>query len=186
MTSPGTGAVARARAVALGLGVCCGALALAAPPLVACTCDPVPAPPSTETCAPVPGLVASSIRVFRYLGDELVDGSVPPLFFGAQGGSHWGFSLLVAAEGASDCIDASLEAHENSPSGALLGAFSGGVRARIEADGVRTSQIVIFPTFATGRPVVLTARAYGAERTIVLCPDGTACAPDAGLAPDAL
>ena len=173
------------RRAALGLGALGLVLSLGLVPLLGCSCDPAPAPPSTETCAAVPGLVATSVRVFRHGGDELVDGSVPPQFFGAQGGSHWGFDLLVTAEGAGDCVDVSLEAHENSPTGALLGSFEGGVRARLVTGGVRTAQIVILPAFPTGRPVVVTARAYGAVATITLCTDGSSCVPDAGPGRDA-
>lgn len=177
----GGDALARGRTTR-ALGLCCLALSIALAALFGCTCAPPEGPPSTETCSGSPGLVATSVRIFRHGGDELVDGSVPPLFFGAQGGSHWGFDLLVAAEGAGDCVDVSLEARENSATGALVGSFSGGVRARLTPEGVRTAQIVILPAFPTGRPVVVIARAYGAVREVTLCQDGSACtASDAGL-----
>lgn len=174
------------RRAALGLGALGLVLSLGLVPLLGCSCDPAPAPPSTETCAGEAGLVASSVRIFRHGGDELVDGSEPPMFFGAQGGSHWGFDLLVTAEGAGDCVDVTLELHEGSATGPVVGAFSGGVRARLVTGGVRTAQIVIFPSLTFTQPVVAVARAYGAVATVTLCTDGTMdCAPDAGPTADA-
>lgn len=181
--SPGDVSSSEARS-GRALGAACLASSSVLVALYGCTCAPPAGPPTTETCSGSSGLVATSVRIFRHGDAELVDGSVPPVFFGAQGGSHWGFDLLVAADGAGDCVEVSLEARESSPTGALVGSFSGGVRARLTPDGVRTAQIVIVPALSTGLPVVVTARAYGAVREITLCPDGGACtAGDAG--PDA-
>ncbi len=175
-----------ARRVALSLGALGLVGTLSLVPLLGCSCEPAPAPPSTETCSAASGLVATSVRMFRHGGDELLDGSAPPQFFGAQGGSHWGFDLLVTAEGAGDCVAVSLELRDGSPTGALIASFSGGVRARIVAEGVRTAQIVLFPDFGFDGPVVAIARAYGAVATVTLCTDGSACVADAGPAGDAL
>lgn len=164
---------------AVGAASLVGSLATMA--LGACTCGPAPTPPSTDTCSSAPGLTATSVRLFRHGGDELVDGSPLPIFFGAQGGQHWGFDVLVAAEGASDCVEVQLELRAV-PGTRMVGSFSGGVRSHITSDGVLTSQIVVFPSGgAFERSVVATVSAYGATRTVVLCADGFDCARDGGL-----
>ena len=106
---------------------------------------------------------------------------MPPVFYGAQGGSHWGFSLLVDADGAGECVRVSIELRDQTRDGALLGSFDGGVRANVVAEGVRTAQIVLIPTGPIDGRVMVIARAYGAETDAVLCLEGSSCVlPDAG------
>jgi hypothetical protein len=146
--------------LALGLG-------LVAASTAACTSA---APPPMETCRPATGLDAVSVRLFQHDGDELLDGSRVPEVSG-PGGPHWVFDLLVSAEGAGDCVDVALELRAGSRDAPVAESFSGGVRSRIVATGVRTSQIVLspVPVSPSDVPVFATATAYGATRTVRLC-----------------